>query len=203
MSLVYGILYLTFEAYPISFEFDRGWAPGIASLPFISLFIGVVLACLSIGVFSKTWYAKRLIATKKLNPEDRLPTMIAGSILLPIGLFWFAWTSHPTTSWVPQVISGIFIGLGIILIFMSGVVYMVDVYLLNANSAIAINTFVRSLVAAGFPMFASYMFEGLGVDWATSLLAFVCLALIPFPLVFWFYGKRIRTLSKYAFNLDP
>ena len=202
MSLVYGILYLTFEAYPISFELDRGWSPGLASLPFISLFIGVVIACISIGVFSKTWYAKRLIRTKTLNPEDRLPTMIAGSIILPIGLLWFAWTSHASTIWVPQVIAGIFIGLGIILIFMSGVVYMVDVYLLNANSAIAINTFLRSLVAAGFPLFATYMYEGLGVDWATSVLAFVCIALIPFPLVFWFYGKKIRSWSTYAFNLE-
>lgn len=87
MSFVYGILYLTFEAYPISFEFDRGWSAGIASLPFISLFIGVVLTCGAIGIFSKTWYAKRLIATGKINPEDRLPTMIVGSVILPIGLF--------------------------------------------------------------------------------------------------------------------
>ena len=125
--------------------------------------------------------------------------MIAGSIILPIGLFWFAWSSHPSTHWSAQVISGIFIGLGIILIFMSGVVYMVDVYMLNANSAIAINTFLRSAVAAGFPLFATYMYEGLGVDWATSLLGFVCVALIPFPLIFWFYGRRIRGLSKFAF----
>ncbi|KAH0352987.1 MFS general substrate transporter, partial [Aureobasidium melanogenum] len=202
MSLVYGILYLTFEAYPISFEEDRGWSPGLASLPFIAIFIGVVLACAIIGTFSKTWYAKRLIESGKLNPEDRLPPMIAGSVILPIGLFWFAWTSHPDTQWAAQVVSGIFIGLGIILIFMSGVTYMVDVYLLNANSAIAVNTFIRSGVAAGFPMFATYMFDGLGVDWATSLLAFVCIALIPFPLIFWFYGKKIRSLSKFAFDLN-
>jgi len=202
MSLVYGILYLTFEAYPISFEQSRNWKPTLATLPFISIFIGVVLACGIIGVFSKTWYAKRLLRTKKLNPEDRLPTMIAGSVVLPVGLFWFAWTSDPGISWVPQVISGIFIGLGIILIFMSGVVYMIDVYLLNANSATAANTFVRSVVAAGFPLFATYMYRGLGVAWATSVLGFVCVALIPFPLVFWFYGKRIRGWSRYAFDLE-
>lgn len=201
MSLVYGILYLTFEAYPISFEQDRGWSQGIASLPFIALFIGVVLACAIIGIFSKTWYAKRLIATGKLNPEDRLPTMIAGSLILPVGLLWFAWSSHPSTHWSAQVISGVFIGLGIILIFMSGVVYMVDVYLLNANSAIAINTFIRSAVAAGFPLFSTYLYVGLGVDWATSLLAFVCVLLIPFPIVFWVYGQKIRGWSKFAFNL--
>ncbi|RDW72927.1 hypothetical protein BP6252_06834 [Coleophoma cylindrospora] len=171
MSICYGILYLTFEGYPISFQFNRGWSAG------------------------------RLLATGKLNPEDRCIPMILGSIILPIGLFWFAWTSDPSIPWPAQVISGVFIGAGIILIFMSSIVYLIDVYLLNANSALAINTFIRSGIAASFPMFATYMYEGLGVAWATSVLGFVCVALIPFPFIFWFYGARIRTRSKFAFNL--
>jgi len=202
MSLVYGILYLTFEAYPISFEFDRGWSEGVASLPFIAIFIGVVLACVFIAVYTNTYYAKRMALTNKLNPEDRLPPMVAGSIILPIGLFWFAWTSNPHINPWPQIISGVFIGLGIILIFMSGVVYIIDVYLFNANSATAINTFVRSLVGAGFPMFATYMFDGLGVAWAASVLGFICIALIPFPIIFYVFGKKIRSWSKFALVLD-
>ena len=222
MSLVYGILYLTFEAYvpptpqsllnstsltnnrrfPISYELDRGWTPGIASLPFIGIFVGVVLACAAISVFSNTWYARRLKRTKTLNPEDRLPPMIAGSLILPIGLFWFAWTSDPHINPWPQMLSGVLIGLGIILVFMSGTSYLIDVYLQNANSALAINTFVRSFVAAGFPMFATYMFESLNVDWASSVLGFVCVALIPFPIVFLVYGRRIRGWSRYAVDLE-
>lgn len=85
---------------------------------------------------------------------------------------------------------------------MSGITYIVDVYLLNAASAVAINTFIRSAVAAGFPLFATYMYRGLGVDWATSVLGFICIALIPFPLIFWYYGKTIRGFSRYAFNID-
>ncbi len=197
-SLVYGILYLTFEAYPISFIFDRGWSATTGSLPFLALLIGILLACVIIGLHSFYYVGRRYIATDQLKPEDRLPTMILGSILLPVGLFWFAWTADPSIHWPAQVFAGIFIGCGIILIFMSAVIFLVDVYLLNANSALAINTFVRSIVAAGFPMFATYMYEGLGVDWATSVLGFVCVALVPFPLLFWRYGKKIRSWSKYA-----
>jgi MFS transporter, DHA1 family, multidrug resistance protein len=82
-----------------------------------------------------------------------------------------------------------------------GVTYIVDVYLLSANSAIAINTFIRSAIAAGFPTFATYMYEGLGVDWTTSVLEFIRVALIPFPLVFWYYGKVIRGFSRYVFDI--
>ena len=81
---------------------------------------------------------------------------------------------------------------------MCGLVYLVDVYLLHANSALAICAFTRALFAAGFPMFSTYMYENLGVDWATSLIGFLCLALVPFPLIFLRYGKTSRGWSRFA-----
>jgi len=137
----------------------------------------------------------------KVNPEDRMPPLIASSILLPAGLFWFAWTSNRNITWVPQVLAGIFIGAGIMLHFLSGTAYLIDVYLLNANSAMAVNVCIRSMSAAAFPLFAKPMYERLGVAWATSLLAFFCVALIPFPIVLWRYGEKIRGWSKYSFEL--
>ena len=50
-------------------------------------------------------------------------------------------------------------------------------------------------------MFATRMYTSLGVAWATSVLAFISLALMPFPIVFWFYGKKIRSWSKFAFDI--
>lgn len=44
--------------------------------------------------------------------------MIVGAFMLPIGLFWFAWTSSPHITWVPQVLAGIPIGAGILMIFL-------------------------------------------------------------------------------------
>lgn len=203
VSLVYGILYLTFEAFPISFEGARRWTPQLASLTFVSVLLGSVLAGTITALFTRTWYARRLARSPSGRPvpEHRIPIMILGSVLLPVGLFWFAWTSDPAVHWAAQVPSGVLIGAGIVLIFQGCIVYMVDVYLLNANSAIAVNTLVRSLFGAAFPLFSTYMYAGMGVDWATSLLAFVCVALMPFPLVFWFYGERIRGWSKFAFVL--
>lgn len=94
-----------------------------------------------------------------------------------------------------------FIGCGIIMVFMPAIIYLVDVYLVDANSAIAANTFVRSFVAAAFPHFADPLYEGLGVQWASSVLAFACSALTPFPILFYIYGKRIRGWSRYAYDI--
>ncbi len=201
-SLVYSLLYLIFFAYPYSFEAVRGWSPGIASLPFLSIFIGILLCCLYLSIDTKTRFRRLLIRSKKLViPEARLPPMIAGSVILPVGLFWFAWTSNRNITWVPQVISGIFIGCGIFLVFLPSQIYVVDTYLFNANSALTATACARALMAAGFPLFATYMYEDLGVAWATSLLAFLCVAMLPFPVLFWFYGEKLRAKGKFAYVL--
>jgi DHA1 family multidrug resistance protein-like MFS transporter len=83
--------------------------------------------------------------------------MIIGGFLFPAGMFWFAWTSSPNITWVPQVVSGVFIGAGVLMIFLQGLNYIIDVYTMYANSAIAGNTFLRSGFGAGFPLFATAM----------------------------------------------
>lgn len=82
--------------------------------------------------------------------------------------------------------------------FISAVIYLVDIYLMHANSANAANGCNRALVAAAFPLFSIQMYQKLGVQWATSLLAFLCLALVPFPFVLYYYGKNIRGRSRFA-----
>lgn len=131
-------------------------------------------------------------------PEERLPPMIIGAVLLPVGLFWFAWTSSPNITWVPQVLAGIPIGAGVQMIFLQGLSYIIDVYLMHANSAIAANTLIRSFAGAGFPLFATAMYHTLGVNWASSLLGFLTVAFLPVPILFFIYGKKIRQMSKYS-----
>ena len=120
MGFIYGFLYLCFEAYPIAFQEERGWNLGVGALPFLAILVGVICGCLIISYFSKTRFARKLEANGgKPVPEERLLPMILGGALLPIGMFWFAWTSNPNIIWVPQVISGAFIGAGKFVLFLS------------------------------------------------------------------------------------
>lgn len=52
-------------------------------------------------------------------------------------MFWLAWTSSPHITWVPQVIAGIPIGAGILIIFLQGLNYIIDVYTKHTNSALS------------------------------------------------------------------
>ena len=125
--------------------------------------------------------------------------MMLGAFCLPCGILWFAWTSSPTqhpNPW-PQIIAGVPIGLGIQLINMQGLNYIVDCYGINANSAVAGITFMRSLFASGFPIFAKSMYTSLSVPWAMTLLALCAVALAPVPVLFFYYGSSIRAKSKW------
>ncbi|EAW14540.1 MFS transporter [Aspergillus clavatus NRRL 1] len=199
LALVYGILYLFFEAYPVSFQEVRGWTnAGIAGLPFIGILIGVGCGVALIIWQTKTRFARKLAKHGRVVPEERLVPMMIASVMLPAGLFWFGWTSSPDISWVAQVLAGIPIGMGILVIFMQGLNYIIDVYMMFANSAIAANTLIRSSLGGAFPLFAVQMYQKLGVDWASSLLGFITVAMIPIPIVFYIYGKKIRAMSKFT-----
>ncbi|EER42089.1 citrinin biosynthesis transporter CtnC [Histoplasma capsulatum H143] len=198
IAVTYGMLYLFFFAYPISFLRDRGWKnAGVASLPLLGLSIGIIVGLGIIAYGTKTHFARKLKERGSVSPEDRLPEVIIGAVCLPIGLFWFSWTSSPEISWVAQALAGIPIGAGIIIIFLQGINYLIDVYMILSNSAIAVNTFVRCITAAAFPLFAVHMYEKLGVNWAGSLLGFLSLALVPLPILLYFYGARIRAMSRF------
>lgn len=57
---------------------------------------------------------------------------------------------------------------------------------------------MRSLAGATFPLFSEYMFAGMGVNWAGTLLGCVAGVLVPIPIIFYVYGHRIRARSAFA-----
>ena len=75
-------------------------------------------------------------------------------------------------------------GFSIIVLTLQGINYLIDCYTIYSNSAIAVLTFVRCWFGAGCPLFAGYMFKKLGVAWATSILGFISVAMIPIPVIF-------------------
>ncbi|KAL8982937.1 MAG: hypothetical protein Q9205_002687 [Flavoplaca limonia] len=199
MAFIYGLLYLFLTAYPIVFQQIHGFNPGVGGLPYFGMILGQLSAGMYIAL-SQPSYNRKLEANGGVPvPEWRLFPVILGGISFTAGLFWFGWSGYQaSTHWIAPTLSGLLTGFGLLAIFLQSLNYLVDVYLMFAASAIAANTFLRSLCGAAFPLFATYMFNGLGVQWAGSLLGFVALALIPIPVIFWKYGARIRARSTFA-----
>ncbi|KAG6833185.1 hypothetical protein H0H87_010247 [Tephrocybe sp. NHM501043] len=116
ISVMYGTLYALFSAFPIVFQHHRGFTPGQGGLAFLGVGFGI-----TIGVGTQSYqdalYRRAMdrSPTGKAPPEayvplpqtqpasildlttffpaqnSRLHTAILGGILIPIGLFTFAW----------------------------------------------------------------------------------------------------------------
>lgn len=67
-----------------------------------------------------------------------------------------------------------------------------------AASVLAATAVLRSLFGAVFPLFTPYMYRNLGIHWASSVPAFLALACLPFPFLFYKFGMRIRMSCKFA-----
>ncbi|EEY16670.1 polyamine transporter 1 [Verticillium alfalfae VaMs.102] len=198
MAIIYGTLYMLFAAFPIVYQVHRGWTPGIGGLAFIGVAVGMIFA-VSYCIYDNKRYAAAVKAAGgAAQPEARLPPAIIGSVLLPVGLFWFAWTNGPEIHWVVSIIASGFFGAGLVLVFLSLMNYLIDSYVVFAASALAANSVLRSLFGAAFPLFTSNMYDDLGIHWASTIPAFLALACVPFPYLFWRYGKAIRLKCKYA-----
>ncbi|PSN74061.1 MFS general substrate transporter [Corynespora cassiicola Philippines] len=190
LTLVYGTLYLSFQAFPIVY-LNRGWSPTSSSLPFLAVTLGILSAFILCSIFMLTWYKKRVSQFDGPPlPEWRLPPMIAGALTLPPSLLWFGWTVN--SHWISQVFATYFIGLSLMLIFICGIIYIVDVYQKHANSAMSIHVVFRSLVASSFPLWAAPMYARLGVTWACSVLALLSFVLVPAPILLFLFGHKVR-----------
>jgi hypothetical protein len=193
-----GTLYMCFAAFPIVFQEYRGWSEGIGGLSFLGVAVGMLSGVLY-ALYDNGRYAKVVAEHKGIAPpEARLPPGIVGSVLLPVGLFWFAWTNGPNIHWIVPIIASGFFAAGLVLVFLSLLNYLIDSYVIYAASVLAANSVVRSLFGAAFPLFTTYMFQNLGIHWASSVPAFLALACMPFPFLFWRYGEAIRVRCKYA-----
>jgi hypothetical protein len=140
---------------------------------------------------------------KKYNhpgrPEFRVPLMLPGGLLVPVGLFIYGFTAradiHPV---VPNIGAAIF-ATGCIISFQCAQVYVVDAYTTYAASATGAAAFVRTMAGFGFPLFAPAMYARLGIGWGNGLLGFVALGSgIVAPLLLWKYGERMRARSTYC-----
>ena len=145
-------------------------------------------------------YNKKLLANNGVPiPEWRLPPVILGGLAFAGGLFWFGWSGYKESiHWIVPTLSGLLTGFGLLTIFLQSLNCLVDAYLMFAASAIAANTFLRSLAGAGFPLFSQYMFAALKVNWTGTLLGCVALILVPIPVIFYKYGAKIRSKSAFA-----
>ncbi|KAG2137983.1 major facilitator superfamily domain-containing protein [Suillus clintonianus] len=217
MAYLYGLLYLFLTTIPSIFQGVYQQSTGISGLHYIALGIGLVGA----SQLNARTTDKIYVHFKNKNggvgkPEFRLPAMVPGSLLLPIGCLIVGWTSQAHTHWIAPDIGMALVGAGIILSFQCIQTYILECFPLHAASgtysfvptlltsnlspsAVAAVACLRSLAGFGFPLFAPAMYDALGFGKGDTILAVAAFVIgCPAPWIFWHYGERIRNSSQYA-----
>ena len=197
---------MCFGAFPIVYAENRHWTQGVSGLAFLGVAVGMIAAVIYTIPDNNRYLRAEDDAIAKgeraAPPEARLPPSMIGSVCIPIGLFIFAWTNYPSIHWSVSVIFTAPFGFGMVLVFLSIMNYLIDAYTIYAASVLAANSVLRSLFGAVFPLFTTYMYNGLGIHWASSIPAFLALACVPFPFLFYRFGPKIRLSCKYSKEAD-
>ncbi|ETN39835.1 uncharacterized protein HMPREF1541_06061 [Cyphellophora europaea CBS 101466] len=204
----FALLYTFVVASPWVFERVYGFDVSAQGLSFLGLIAGCVAAPFVLILVDLYLYQPRLtrrrndadpaIRASGLPPEDRLFAALYGSLVLPIGIFWFGWSARPGVPWISPIIAQGVTMLGSILIYVPCNFFMLDVYgaKYGASSSGA-SSLTRYTLSAAFPLFVTPMYEALGTAWASSLLGFIAVAMAPIPWVFYYYGPNLRARSSY------
>lgn len=170
---------------------------GEQGLAFVGILLGAFLVLPPFWWYLHKYTEPQFNENGELKPELRLPPAIVGGFCIPICLLWFGWSAG-RTHWIVPIIGTIPFSIGAMLLFNSVLNYLGDAYPRYAASVFAGNDFMRSAFGAGFPLFATGMYHKLGIDWGSSLLAFLSMLFIPIPFVLYKYGEQIRKKSKNA-----
>lgn len=200
VALLYGLLYIWFESFPIVFGEIYGFSLGLMGTAFLGIMVGAIIA---LPPF--IWYHHKYVEPKfndkgELTPEWRLPPTFVGAFCVPICLFWFGWSARPDIHWIVPIIGTAWFSIGVFLVFLCVLNYLADAYAPYAASVMAGNDLIRSSFGAAFPLFATAMYRNLGVDWASSLLGFLSIAFVPIPFFLFKVSTHLPLLDLFGAN---
>uniref|UniRef100_A0A060T9K8 ARAD1D12694p n=1 Tax=Blastobotrys adeninivorans TaxID=409370 RepID=A0A060T9K8_BLAAD len=203
IGLMYAIMYLWFEAFPIVLIGIYGMNSIEMGVSYLAIWIGVVIGWALYSPVVHHTFTKPLLNGGSVVPEVFLGPATFGAILQPVGVFIFAWSSTASAHWIGSLIGSALFATGAFTAFQTLFNYMGMSFHRYQASVFAGNGLFRASMAAGFPLFARAMYAHLGpskypVGWGCSILAFFLVAMIAIPVVLKIKGDKLRARSKYA-----
>ncbi|KAF7591026.1 hypothetical protein BBP40_002044 [Aspergillus hancockii] len=197
-AFAFGLVFISTQSIPIVFSDVYGWPSYTGGVVQAAIGIGQALGLIACVLQNRiyTQSASRNPESPGIPiPEYILHLSIPSTVLaLAGGLFMYGWGIYQPHWIVPAVALGL-IGYASMVIVTAVSIYITDSYAGYAASAIAAVAFGENMFAAFLPLAAKPMYVRLGYQWASSLLAFVALALTLAPVTLLWKGRTIRARS--------
>lgn len=200
MAYIYGLLYIVLSTFPALWRDKYHESIGVGGLNYISLGIGFFLGAQICAPLQDRVYRQLRKRNNGIGrAEFRVPLMVPGAVMAPLGLFLYGWSAQARLHWIVPNIGAAIFSAGSLISYQCIQTYLVDAYTRYAASAFAAVTVLRSLCGFGFPLFAPAMYDALDYGWGNSLLAFIAIAIgFPGPILLWKYGQKLRERSPFA-----
>lgn len=196
-----GTLYLFTQSVEQVFAGIYGWTPAQAGYVQGAIVIGECIGWVG-TLFSGSLYFNSASRNKEVPgtpiPEARLYLAIVGGVFgISGGMFTYAWTSYPDLPWIAPAIGLGMVGAGSVIVVSGIADYVVDAYSKYAGSAVGIIVTGENTLSGFLPLAAMSMYSTLGYNWASTLLAFIALALSLAPILLIVFGQKIRARSPF------
>lgn len=203
IGLVYSVMYIWFEAFPIVFVEIHHFTLVELGLTYLSVMIGILAGALFYIPIISHKFTKKLLKNEEVEPEVFIPMAIVGAILMPVGIIVFGWTSSAELHWIGPLFGSSIFAAGAFLVFQTLFNYLSFSFYKFLASVFAGNTLFRSIMAGAFPLFGRALFLNLltkkyPVAWGSMILAFLSIAMIAIPVTFYLNGPKLRARSKYS-----
>ncbi|EED15452.1 conserved hypothetical protein [Talaromyces stipitatus ATCC 10500] len=193
-SILNSYLFILLSTLGTTFQSSYRFSPGASGLAYLGMMAGFVLSQATLGVFSD-FYANRQSQRrpdKTIKPEDRLPPLILGAVILPGALLFYGWTLERHTMWIAPIIGSGLVAFAAMYSYIPVQIYVIDVYTLHTASATGAMSIIRSAISAAVPLGADPLYARLGYGWGYTLLAGLALPFIILGVVLVRWGERIR-----------
>ncbi|ETS81016.1 hypothetical protein PFICI_06018 [Pestalotiopsis fici W106-1] len=199
LGIVYGYIYLVATTLTSVFESVYDFSSSQAGLSFLGLGIGCVVGVFLCSATLDIW-VRRQSKSGQVQPEQRLPPLIVGGLILPMALFFYGWTTEFHVHYMAPIMATGMIGVGLVSTTIPVRSYLVDAFGLHSASAIAGSAAFRNLCGTLIPLSGPPLYRRLGLGWGNSVLGFIALATIPVPIFLMKFGHRLRRNSEQKYT---
>lgn len=193
-SILNSTLWILLSTLGTTFQTVYHFSTGASGLTYLGMMAGFVLSQITLGVLSDL-YTNRQARRRQngdITPEDRLPPLIIGSILLPCALLLYGWTLEKHTMWIVPIIGSALVAFAAMYSYIPVQIYIVDAYTLHTASATGVMSIIRSVISAVVPLGADPLYARLGYGWGYTLFAGLTLPFIALGVAPVRWGERIR-----------
>lgn len=195
-AFMYGTYYTFFDAIPRVYPELYGFTTGQLGLVFLCIFV----ACLVAGVVYSLyihWDSATRRQDHSASHEFCLRPALLASILPPVGLFLFGWTSDTNIHWIVSVLGITIYAAGTFVILQCLGVYLPRIYPAYSASLFAANDLCRSMVATAAIHIGLPLYGKLGIPHGVSILGAMSVLGIPGMWFIYYKGPALRANSRF------